>query len=457
MQAKRPTTGHLPPPADARALAWWILQQVEAGGFADALLGSALSSPSLDSRDQALAARLVYGTLAWQGYLDHLLAAFSKKAIGKLDVPIRCLLRMALLQMCKLDRIPTFAAVDTAVNLSKQHRGGSASGFVNAVLRRAARDWSSVPLPNDGTAANLAVRLSHPLWLVERWLTTYGADDTEALLAANNEAAPTTLRVNRRRAERDTVLERLREAGVEAEACRFSPLGVILQSGARIETLPGFAEGWFSVQGEASQLVSLLAAPQPNTRVLDACAAPGGKTTHLAELMDDQGEVTALDIHGSGVTNIRAAATRLGLSIVKASRADAAAWPAPAEPFDTVLVDAPCSGLGTLRQHPEIRWRRSAADIDALAQTQRAILTHMAPLVRRDGALIYSTCTLTREENEEQITTFLAAHGNFVVDDARPLLPAPAQELCDTVGFVHMLPHRHSLDGFFAVRLKRVA
>lgn len=449
--------GPLPRCVDARSLAWQILQRVEAGGFADALLGSVPGGGDLGGRDQALAARLVYGTLAWQGYLDHLLAAFSQKPIHKLDVPIRCLLRMALLQICKLDRIPTFAAVDTAVALSKQHHGGSASGFVNAVLRRAARDWSDVPLPSDSSAANLAVRLSHPLWLVERWLATYGAADTEALLAANNEAAPTTLRVNRRRAERDTVLDRLREAGVEADACGFSPFGVILQSGARIEALPGFAEGLFSVQGEASQLVSLLAAPQPNTRVLDACAAPGGKATHLAELMDDQGEVTALDIHASGVAAIRATATRLGLSIVKASMADAAAWPAPAESFDTVLVDAPCSGLGTLRQHPEIRWRRSVADVQELARTQGRLLAHVAPLVRRGGSLIYSTCTLTREENEDQIGGFLAEHGDFVVDDPRPLLPLLARELCDAAGLVHMLPHRHSLDGFFAVRLKRVA
>jgi len=435
-------------------LAWQILQRVEDGGYADALLGAAFASSSLVARDQALAARLVYGTLAWQGYLDHLLGAFSKKPIAQLDMPIRCLLRLALLQICKLDRVPDFAAVDTAVNLSKSYRGGSASGFVNAILRRATREHEHVELPTD-RVAHLAAQLSHPAWLVELWLATYGDVDTEALLAANNEAAPTTLRINALRARSDEVEQELQAQGIEVEPCRYSPVGWVLSSAARLDGLRGFAEGRFTPQGEASQLVSLLAAPQPSTRVLDACAAPGGKTTHLAEIMKNQGAIVALDIHSGGVAAIQGSAQRLGLSIVQAETADASSWVAPSGSFDTVLVDAPCSGLGTLRQHPEIRWRRSAADIDELRRKQGRILEHVATLVRRGGALVYSTCTLTTIENEQQVRELLKGREDFTIEDARPYLPAQAAELCGDDGMLRTLPHRHGLDGFFAVRLRR--
>lgn len=440
---------------DARALAWEVLQRVESGGYADAVLAAALATSELAPRDRALASRLVYGTLAWQGYLDHILAAFSKQAVDKLDAPIRCLLRLALLQICKLDRVPTFAAVDTAVNLSKRHRGGSASGFVNAVLRRAARQWAGVSLNADSQAAELALRWSHPEWLVRRWLAELGVEQTSGLLAANNEEAPTALRVNTLRATRQQVQDELLDAGIASEPCQYSPVGLRLLEATRVEDLPGFAAGRFSVQGEASQLVALLAAPQPGTRVLDACAAPGGKATHLGELMHDQGQVVALDVHRSGVAAIEANARRLGLSSIKAEIADAAAWQAVHAGFDTILVDAPCSGLGTLRQHPEIRWRRSPSDVTDLARRQAVILSHLVPLLRPGGALVYSTCTLMWAENEEQVATLLSAFADLHIDDPRPYLPQSAHVLFQPDGSVRMLPHQHGLDGFFAIRLQR--
>ncbi len=441
--------------SDPRALAWQVLQRVESGGYADAVLAAAFAASTLEPRDRALASRLVYGTLAWQGYLDHILAAFSKQAVDKLDAPIRCLLRLALLQICKLDRVPTFAAVDTAVNLSKRHRGGSASGFVNAVLRRAARQWASVSLAADSQAAELALRWSHPPWLVERWLAELGPEETAGFLAANNEGAPTVLRVNPLRATRAQVQVELHEAGVASELCRFSPVGLRLLEATRVEDLPGFAAGRFSVQGEASQLVALLAAPQPGSRLLDACAAPGGKTTHLGELMRKQGEIVALDVHRNGVAAIEANACRLGLSSIRAEVADAATWQAGDKGFDTILVDAPCSGLGTLRQHPEIRWRRSPADIADLARRQAAILHHLVPLLRPGGTLVYSTCTVMRAENEEQVAALLSAYDELRVDDPRLYLPEAGHVLCQPDGCVRMLPHQHGLDGFFAVRLRR--
>jgi 16S rRNA (cytosine967-C5)-methyltransferase len=442
---------------DARALAWEILQAVEAGAFADALLGHRLTRSGLVPRDQALVTRLVYGTLAWQAYLDHIIAACARRPPDQLDAPIRILLRLALFQLCLLSKIPDFAVVDTAVQLAKRFRGGSVSGLVNAVLRRAAGEWQHValPSPQDDPVGYLATRLSHPRWLVERWLAQYGFDETDALLRANNEPAPTVLRTNCRKIEPAELLRRLREAGCVAEPTTFSPLGIRIEHAGSPDRVPGYSDGFFSVQGEASQLVGLLAAPCPGDRVLDACAAPGGKTTHLAELMDDRGEVVALDLNAHGIDRIERMSRRLSLSIVRTTVVDATAWHDGGDGFDCVLVDAPCSGLGTLRQHPEVKWRRTPAAIAELAVLQQRLLLHLADMVRPGGTLVYATCTLSIAENDNVLQTLLRAHTDFSRDDPRPLLPEPARALIDADGVLRSFPHRHGLDGFFAARLKR--
>ena len=433
------------------------MQRVEDGAFADALLGRELGRSALAPRDQALATQLVYGTLAWQGYLDHIIAAFSRRPPQALDAPVRTVLRLALFQMCRLTRIPDFAAVDTAVNLIKRFHGGVAVSLVNAVLRRAAAGWQGVAFPSraDDPIAYLATGLSHPRWLVERWLALYGFDETEALLHANNAAAPTTLRVNRRRVDAAALRTRLRDAGYAADATAYSPVGLCIEHGGSPERVPGYADGLFSLQGEASQLVGFMVGPQPGEHVLDAGAAPGGKTTHLAELMDDRGAIVALDTNARSVERLKSMVRRLGLTCVRPVVADARTWEPVGGAYDAVLVDAPCSGLGTLREHPEVKWRRTPADIDNLARLQREILSHAAGLVRPGGTLVYATCTLTDEENDTQLAAFLTAQPRFTVDDPRPQLPERARDLVGADGVLRTLPHRHGLDGFFAVRLKR--
>ncbi len=446
------------PPADARALAWEILRRVEEdGSYADALLGHQLSASSLAPRDQALVTRIVYGTIAWQGYLDHIIAAFSRRPPQALDAPVRVLLRMALFQMCLLTRVPDFAAVNTAVELAKGFRGGAAAGLVNAVLRRATAEWQQVqaPSPADDPAGYLATLLSHPRWLVARWLARYGFEDTEALLRADNEPAPTVLRVNRCKIDRAQLLARLHDAGCAAEPTIYSPVGIRVEHAGPPERIAGYADGLFSLQGEASQLVGFLVSPQPGERVLDACAAPGGKTTHLAELMEDQGEIIALDPHADGISRIARMGQRLGLSIVHAAVVDALTWRPATDGFDRVLVDAPCSGLGTLRQHPEVRWRRTPEDITGLARLQAQLLRHLAESVRFGGTLVYATCTLSAEENDDVLATFLHERPDFNVDDPRLLLPEVARALVDAAGVLRTFPHHHGLDGFFAARLKR--
>ena len=453
-----PITLRATPRPDARALAWRILQRVEAGGYADALLGSQLHDSGLTARDQALATRLVYATLAWQVYLDHIAAAFSRRPPQDLDAPVRTLLRLALCQICVLTKIPPFAAVDTAVSLAKTFRRGAGS-FVNAVLRRAAAGWQDVqfPSPAEDAIGYLALRLSHPRWLVERWVERYGVEPTEALLRANNEPAPTVLRTNRCRIDPADLLQRLRAAGHDVQPAWYSPVGITLNAAGRPEAIPGYDDGLFSLQGEASQLVGFLVGARPGASVLDACAAPGGKATHLAELMQNCGRIVALDTRARGIQRVERMGRRLGLSIIETTVADAAAaHPLPAgEQFDCVLVDAPCSGLGTLREHPEIKWRRTPADIAALAALQRQLLLNLAPHVRPGGALVYATCTLTHEENDDVHDAFLRACPMFAVDDPRLFLPGSAHAVIAGDGTLRTFPHRHGLDGFFAVRLKR--
>lgn len=453
----RPERGRdLPLRADPRALAWEILRRVEEGGaYADALLGHTLRTNKLERRDHALLTRLVYGTLAWQGYLDHIIAVFCRRPPAQLDVPVRTMLRLALFQISLLSRIPAFAAVSTAVELAKRFRGGAAAGLVNAVLRRAVAGWQDVSFPSrqDDPIGHLSARLSHPRWLVERWVAQFGVDETEALLRADNEPAPTVARLNRLRSELGRLLDELRGAR-EAELCSYSPVAIRIGDGGGSEAVPAYAAGLFSLQGEASQVVSFLVDPQPGERVLDACAAPGGKATHMAELMDNRGEIVAVDINARGIERLRRLARRLGLSIVRPTVTDVLTWHPGEALFDRVLVDAPCSGLGTLREHPEIKWKRKPEDIAARANLQRQLLLRAADWVRPGGILVYATCTIAAEENDDVLTWFVAQRPAFAVDDPRPSLPPGVHGLIGSDHVLRTFPQRHGLDGFFAARLK---
>jgi 16S rRNA (cytosine967-C5)-methyltransferase len=368
---------------------------------------------------------------------------------------VRMALRLGLYQITLLDRVPDHAAVATSVELVKRHVP-AASGLVNAVLRRATREHPHLPLPDPAAhpTMHLAIAWSHPIWLVKRWRARFEPAALRSLLAANNEAAPTVLRA--RPGDRDGLVARLTAAAVSCEPGRFGPDAVRVQA-TDPHGLPGWADGGFSVQGEASQLVVRLLDPQPGMRVLDACAAPGGKTTYAADLMGDRGLVVALHHRQQGARTIARNATRLGLRSIAALVLDARAAGSafPPETFDRILVDAPCSGLGTLRSHPEIRWRRQPADLARLAVLQGQILEAVTPLLRPDGVIVYATCTLTEEENEGVVGAWLAAHPELVRQGAEAYVPATARGLVDDAGALCTLPHRDDLDGFFAVRARR--
>jgi 16S rRNA (cytosine967-C5)-methyltransferase len=450
---------------DPRRLAARVLAEVETGRWSDEALGEALERSPLATADRALATRLVYGTLAWQRTLDHSIASYSARPIAKLDAEVVVALRLGLFQMGFLDRVPDHAAVATSVDLVAE-RASSAKGFVNALLRRAQREGLAPP-PHSPETSYLGIALSHPDWLVRMWCEELGREETDALLEADNQAAPTCYRAL---GDRARLVDALREDGFDAVEAEYAKSAFYVAG-------PVLGIDGAVVQGEASQLVVEMLDPQPGETVLDACAAPGGKTAAIAgrvvsgellagdvrDLRADapvagaRGNVVACDPSPRAAERLRAAISSAGLrDAVTFHGCRAEKLPPDADAFDRVLVDAPCSGLGTLRQHPEIRWRRTPDDLEDLAGRQRSILDAVAPRVKPGGTLVYSTCTIARTENDDVVTAFLSAHPGFerVPRDA---LPASLRPLCDDDGTLRTFPHRHDIDGFFAVRLRRKA
>ncbi|RNC68008.1 MAG: 16S rRNA (cytosine(967)-C(5))-methyltransferase RsmB [Desulfuromonadales bacterium] len=441
-----------------RRVALDILLRVERDrAYAEPLIDQALSRDTLQGPDRGLVTELVYGVLRRQGTLDHLIDAFSAIRTGKLERSILIILRLGLYQLFFLDRIPVSAAVNESVSLAKTV-APRASGLVNAVLRRADRERDSIPWPDRerNQVEFIAARHALPRWLAEEWIGQLGAPEAEALAATMAEAAPLTLRINTLRTTRDEFMERLAAAGIAAAPTTWAPHGVRIGSRVAVPALPGFAEGLFTVQDESSQLAPLFLSPAPGERILDACAAPGGKATYLAQLMGNQGDLLACDLSGKKLQRVTETAQRMGITIIRTAVGDAAR---PADipdgpPFDRILADAPCSGLGVIRRNPEGKWWKSREDIARLAATQRAILDSLAPRLAPGGLLVYSTCSTTREENEAVIDDFLTRHTDFVLEDLNTLFPG-FSELIDGRGLFRSWPHRHGMDGFFAARLKK--
>jgi 16S rRNA (cytosine967-C5)-methyltransferase len=333
-----------------------------------------------------------------------------------------------------------------------------AKGFINAVLRSAdrGRDTISYPDRERDPAGFLAARYSHPRWLVEQWLAQLGPVESEALAAAMVEQPLLTARVNTLKLSRDELMARLAADGIAAAPCRFSPLALNLDPAGTVEQLPGFREGLFTIQDESSQLAVLLLDPQPGERILDLCAAPGGKATLIAQLMENRGAVTACDLTDAKLRRVEETAARLGISIISTLRSDASAPPDGfREGYDRVLVDAPCSGLGVIRRNPEGKWRKGPEDLARLAATQKKILKAAAGCVAPGGVLLYATCSTSTTENETIVDDFLSRQPDFVLERGQTLFPVFGELLTER-GMFRSWPHRHSgMDGFFAARLRK--
>ncbi len=428
-----------------------ILRRVEDGAFADAYLEQ--TRQDFNVRDSAFILELVYGTLRNRALLDWILNRLSAQPVEKTDRWTRNILRLGAYQMLFLDKVPVSAAVNTSVSLAKQY--GKKHGYVNALLRNLDRSRGAISYPGtDDRAQQLAVLYSHPEWLVRRWTERFGAEMTEAFLLANNRPAPLVIRTNTLRATRKELKASLSSEGVTAVETKYSPVGLELVSGSGIQVLSSYRKGWFMVQDQAAQLISLMLAPRSGETVLDACAAPGGKAAHLAEIMQDRGMIIALDADAVRIEKIRENIRRLGIAIIRTVQGDAAQY--ADEAFDKILIDAPCSGLGVLRRHPDGRWTKGVRTISDRRALQKKILVNCAGLLKPGGAFVYATCTTEPEENEDVIADFMHTRSReFIIDDARSYLPPEAASLIGSDGFFRTFPHEPEMDGFFGVRIVR--
>ncbi len=445
-------------PDSVRSIAERVLTRVERrGAYLDRLLDAELGSSGLNDADRRLLTEIVTGVVRSYRRLDWMLARFYRGDFDALDAAIRNVLRVALYQIDALDRVPHHAAVHEAVENARTLRGERAAHLVNGVLRAILRLDEEIRWPDAGDAlTRLGVIYSHPDWIVRRWLQRFGAAETERLLAANNRRPSLSLRVNPLRGDVDSLEQYLRERGATVERSLLVP-GMLRAGGfGSIAADTGFLEGRFTVQDEGAALAVAATGVRASMRVVDLCAAPGGKSIAMAEMMRGEGRITAVDRSQVRVEAMQTAVERMGFDgIITAQCADAGSVALP--PADVVLVDAPCSGLGVLSRKPDIRWKRHESDLKALCRQQLEILEHAAGLVADGGALVYSTCTTEPEENERVVEEFLRRHPEFRIEPVTPLLPAAAVErgVVTTSGFLQTLPHRHDVDGMFAARLIR--
>lgn len=436
----------------ARRLAVDVLRQVAAeGAYSNLALARALrqkSAPQL-AAERALLTELVYGTLRMQSTIDYILAHFCKQPLAKLPLNILLILRLGVYQLLFMERIPPSAAVNESVKLARLfgHQGTAAltNGLLRNIERQRENIWQLFPSAESQPAEYLAARFSHPLWLVRRWLARFGLAETQALCEFDNQPAPYALRVNTLRISRAELLQRL---GAAARPMRWAKDGLILQNSAALELLP---EGLVYPQQESSMLAAHILQPQPGSRVLDVCAAPGGKTTHMAALMQNRGEILALDLHEHKLQLLRDNAARLGISCIQTRTADSSNLAdIAAESFDYVLADAPCSGLGVLRARPDARWRKQENVSEEIAPLALAILQQAADKLKPGGVLLFSTCTISDVENEGNLARFLAANPNFA-----PMPISESPELFEGDFAKQLLPQRHGLEGFFYARLQK--
>jgi 16S rRNA (cytosine967-C5)-methyltransferase len=438
-------------------LAFDALKEIYRGGFADVVLNRLLSQRSLSSMDRALATELVYGTVRRQRTLDALIDQLGKKKAHQQPLDLRIILHLGLYQLRFLTQVPESAAVNTSVELAKTVGKGRLAGVVNGILRQYIRRRQSTPdplaLPSDRTQA-LAICHSYPDWLVDLWRQQLGWDETEALCDWFNRSPVIDLRINALKTSIEDVAQTFAEQGIATTRLPHLPQALRLAHpvGA-IKQLPGYDEGWWTVQDASAQLVSYLVNPHPGQVVIDACAAPGGKTTHLAELMGDQGVIWACDRTTSRLKKVQQNLKRLGLHSIKTFTGDSTTIQRFEGQGDRVLVDAPCSGLGTLHRHADARWRQTPDTVAELSTLQTQLLSHAATWVKPDGFLVYATCTLHPAENESVVQHFLASHPDWHIIPPQPDEPAAAYATPE--GWAKVWPHREDMDGFFMVRLGR--
>ncbi len=435
-----------------------VVEADERGAYVNLSLRQLLRQKFLPASERAMATALALGTIKMRLYLDHLLQPFCDYPLDELPVFIRSILRMAAYELVFF-RHPAPIVGNEYVKLAKRFGHEGTAALVNAVIRRFSEGWQQVPIPSldEDPVAHISITTSHPRWMVARWVSFWGVEETLALCRANNEPPPLCIRVNLKYTERDLVAKALEFRCRKIEPSPWVPECLRLDTTADVTRLPGYIGGLWTVQDEGAMVVPYLLNPQPGELIIDACAAPGGKTTHIAEMTKDQAEIIAIDPHPSRLRLVEENAVRLKLFSIKTVQGDwrelAPQWTNQAH---KVLLDVPCSGTGTLRRKVDARWRKNEEQVRQLAELQLKLLEASAPVVRKDGVIVYATCSLEPEEDEAVVKTFLERHPEFVIDDPRPFLPAEIPNAISPEGFLRLFPHRHNTDGVFAVRLRKV-
>jgi 16S rRNA (cytosine967-C5)-methyltransferase len=414
-----------------------------------------------DRRDRALLNALVFGVLRWRGRLDFVIQNFSRIPLKKIDTQVLSILRLGLFQILHLDRIPVSAAVNTSVELAKLSSPPWVVRYVNAILRNAARGLKNIQFPDIRTNPSkaIAARKSFPQWLIRRWLDSYGLDETARCCDAINTIPPLTLRTNTLLTNRATLMQSLGDHAESVQPTKIVPDGVLLQNPNKpIPEFAAYKNGWFQVQDEAAQLVTLLLNPQPGDKILDACAGLGGKTGHMAQLMINTGRIIALDKIETKLEKLTEQMRQMGVSIVTSAKHDlnTALLKENFGTFDRILLDAPCSGLGVLRRNPDSKWNIKERMLKNYGKNQVRFLNNLAHLVNRTGIMVFSVCSSEPEEGEWVSEQFLKSHPEFVIESPSPALPIDFTSFITREGYLKTSPHQHDMDGFFAVCFKRI-
>lgn len=430
----------------------------KSGAYSNIALNKYLEGGKLSNLDKAFITELVYGTLKWRLSIDHIIEQFSSVKIKKLSPWILNVLRLGVYQLVYISKIPESAACNESVNLAKRYGHSASSRYVNAVLRNVARSKDKITYPDRSKdlISYLSVKYSHPDWMVKKWLELFGESFTEELLKSNNDTPPLTVRVNTLKTDKGGLVNALKNEGVETTSAKYIDSALTIDNPSSLTKMEAFVKGLFQVQDESSMMVGRILDPKPGEFVIDVCSAPGGKATHIAELMNNKGRVVARDIHEHKIKLINEAAQRLGIQIIQTEVFDASKQDEKLMgKADSVLVDAPCTGLGIIRRKPDIKWTRTQNDLKEIVKLQEKILSVSSHYVKPGGVLVYSTCTIEPQENEEMVKAFLKDNKDYSLEDISEFIPGGLAKDTAKEGYIQLYPNIDGIDGFFISKMRR--
>mgnify|MGYP000082222329 CR=1 FL=1 len=432
-----------------------ILNEInENGAYSNIAFNRHVEKHDFSNAEKAFITDLVYGTVKWKLTIDWIIGQYSNIKLKKISPWIMNILRLGVYQILFLEKVPDSAACNESVKLSKRYGHQGSSRFVNGLLRNVIRDKNNIKYPEDNLVEYLSLRYSHPEWMVKRWVDHFGPQFTEELLESNNSVPEFCIRVNTLKTTREELKKLLEQEDIQAEDGQFADEALIIKNPASITKLDLYKKGYFQIQDESSMLVSKVLGPKPGQLVVDVCSAPGGKSMHIAQLMQNKGKVISRDIHEHKIKLINEGAKRLGVDIIEASVFDARMTDVNLiAKADCVLVDAPCSGFGIIRRKPDIKWSRKPDDKNEIAKLQYDILNNAAHYVKPGGKLVYSTCTIEKDENNDIVERFLKNNKDFYLGNIKEDIPSKISDSVEEEGFIQLYPNVHGTDGFFISKM----